>query len=156
MNITATLFGQMITFAVLVWFVMRFLWEPMINMLEERKKRIADGLAAANSGHKKLKLAEQNSEEQLSLAKQKAGEIISNANQRSKEIIEEAKDKGRTEGKRQIDVALAEISQEKNRASEQLREQLAGLVLEGVRKILEREVKVDNHAEYIDKLAQKL
>lgn len=146
----------MLTFAVLVWFVMRFLWEPMTKMLEARKKTIADGLAAAERGRHELKLAEQGAKKQLSEAKQQAAEIIAQAHKRADEMVEEAKLKGKEEGQRQLEVAQAEIDQEANRAKEHLREQYVNLVVSGVEKILERELSAQSHADYIEKLADKL
>lgn len=156
MNVTATLFGQMFTFAVLVWFVNRFLWGPMTKMMADRSKRIADGLAASERGKHELVLAEQKATERLREAKQQAADIIAQANKRANEIIEEAKEAGRAEGQRQLDAATAEIEQESNRAKEHLRGQVSDLVLEGVHKILEREVNAQAHGEFITKLAGKL
>jgi len=155
-NVTATLFGQMLTFAVLVWFVNRFLWEPMTKMMAERSKRIADGLAASERGRHELVLAERKATERLREAKQQAADIIAQANKRANEIIEEAKETGRVEGQRQLDAAQAEIEQESSRAKEHLRGQVSELVLEGVQKILEREVNSQAHGEFVTKLASKL
>lgn len=156
MNVTATLFGQMLTFAVLVWFVMRFLWEPMTKMLESRSKRIADGLAAAERGRHELGLAEQRSAEHLRTAKQQAAEIVVQANKRANEIIEEAKELARAEGQRQLEAAKAEIEQEINRAKEHLREQFVGLVMNTAEKVLEKEINAQLHGEFVAKLAEKL
>lgn len=156
MSITATLLGQMFTFAVLIWFVNRFLWEPMTTMMAQRSKRIADGLAASERGKHELALAERKATERLREAKQQAAEIVAQANKRANEIIEEAKETGRIEGQRQLDAAAAEIEQESSRAKEHLRNQVSELVLEGVHKILEREVNSQTHGELITKLASKL
>lgn len=156
MNVTATLFGQMLTFFVLVWFVMHFLWEPMIKMLTDRTKRIADGLAAGDRGRHELQLAEQRAKERLVEAKQDAAEIIVHANKRAEEIIEEAKLKAQAEGQRQLDAATAEIEQEANRAREHLREQFAGVVMMTAEKVLERELTAESHAEFVAKMANNI
>ncbi len=156
MNVTATLLGQMLTFAVLVWFINRFLWGPMTKMMADRSKRIADGLAASERGKHELVLAERKATERLREAKQQAADIIAQASKRANEIVEEAKEAGRIEGRRQLDVAQAEVAQEMNRAREQLRGQVAELVLGGVYKILEREVSAQTHSDFITKLAGKL
>jgi len=155
-NVTATLFGQIGTFAVLVWFINSFLWEPLTKMMADRSKRIADGLAASERGKHELTLAERRATERLREAKQQAAEIIAQANKRANEIIEESKQAGRLEGQRQLDAAKAEIEQEANRAKEQLREQVASLVMQGVEKILEQEVNAQAHGDFVTKLAQKL
>lgn len=156
MNVTATLFGQVLTFAVLVWFVMHFLWEPMTKMLADRTRRIADGLAAGERGRHELHLAEQRAKERLVEAKQDAAEIIGHANKRAEEIIEEAKLKAQAEGQRQLDAATAEIEQETNRAREHLREQFAEVVMMTAEKILERELNTESHAEFVAKMAKRI
>lgn len=58
MEFNVTLLGQAITFAILVWFTMKFVWPPLTNMMDERAKRIADGLAAGERGKQDLEAAE--------------------------------------------------------------------------------------------------
>lgn len=156
MNVTATLLGQIGTFAVLVWFVNRFLWGPLTKMMADRSKRIADGLAASERGKHELELAEQRATERLREAKQQAAEIIAQANKRANQIVEEAKEAGRQEGQRQLEAAQAEIEQAMNRAQEELRAQVSDLVIAGVEKILEREVNAKAHGEFVEKLTNKL
>lgn len=156
MSITATLFGQMLTFAVLVWFINQYLWGPLIQVMSDRSKRIADGLSASERGKHELELAEKRAAERLREAKQQAADIIARANKRATEIVEESKETGHAEGQRQLDAARMEIAQETNRAKEQLRTQLSGLVITGVEKILEREVDANAHSDFIAKLAKKL
>lgn len=156
MNITATLIGQMLTFAVFVWFSMRFVWKPLTRIMEDRNKRIADGLAAAERGQHEQELAEQRAKETLHEAKQRASEIINQAQKRANEVVEEAKDDARSEGERILTAAQAEIEQERNRAREALRTQVASLALAGAEKVLQREVDADTHRDILDQLAQQI
>lgn len=156
MNVTATLFGQMLTFAVLVWFVNRFLWGPMTRMMEDRKKRIADGLAAAERGKHEQELAEKRAAEVIHEAKEQASEIIAQAQKRSNEIVEEAKDSARAESERIVAAANAEIEQEVHRAREQLRGQVATLAVAGASRIMEREIDAANHQQMLDELAAEI
>ncbi|HKJ77599.1 MAG TPA: F0F1 ATP synthase subunit B [Gammaproteobacteria bacterium] len=156
MNVTATLFGQMLTFAVLVWFVNRFLWGPMTRMMEDRKKRIADGLAAAERGKHEQELAEKRAAEVIHEAKEQASEIIAQAQKRSNEIVEEAKDSARAESERIVAAANAEIEQEVHRAREQLRGQVATLAVTGASRIMEREIDAANHQQMLDELAAEI
>ncbi len=146
MNVTATLLGQMITFAVLVWFIHRFLWGPLTRMLAERNKRIADGLAAAERGKRELEMADKRSAETVQEGKQRSAEIIVQAEKRAQQIIEEAKQTAKAEGDRIIAGAKAEITQEVSRAKEALRSQVSALAVAGAEKILRREVDVKEHA----------
>lgn len=156
MNITATLIGQILTFAVLVWFVKAVLWGPMIRMLEDRKKRIADGLAAAERGKHEQELAEERATEVIHEAKQQASDIIAQAQRRSNEIVEEAKEAAREEGERIKAAAHAEAEQEINRAKEDLRKQVGAIALAGAEKILKREVDAKAHNEVLDDLASQI
>ena len=140
MNINLTLIGQSITFIVFVWFCMKFVWPPVMAALNERKQKIADGLAAAEKGKHDEELAKERAAEVLKEAKAQAQEIISGAEKRASEIVEEAKDTARTEGERLLTAANAEIEQEANRAREQLRGEVVSLAVAGAGKVLKREI----------------
>src|SRR3990167_6870014 len=71
MNINLTLFGEMITFAIFVWFTMRFVWPPLMKALTERREKIAAGLAAAERSQRDLELAAHKVTELLTQAKAK-------------------------------------------------------------------------------------
>ncbi|NIP73910.1 MAG: F0F1 ATP synthase subunit B [Gammaproteobacteria bacterium] len=156
MNITATLIGQMLTFAVFVWFTMRFVWGPLVRIMDERNKRIADGLAAAERGQHEQQLAEKRAKETLQEAKDKASEIINQAHKRANEMVEEAKDGARSEGERLLAAARTEIDQERNRAREQLRGHVVTLAVAGAERILEREVDAGKHRQLLDELAAQI
>ncbi len=156
MNFTATLITQIITFGVLVWFVQRFLWGPLTNMMEERKKRIADGLAAAERGARDQELAQERAKETLHEAKLQASEIVTQAQKRAAEIVDEAKDDARSEGERILAAARSEVEQEANRAREQLRGQVGSLVIAGAEKILQREIDASVHKDVVDSVAAQL
>ena len=131
MNINLTLFGQMVTFAFFVWFCMKFVWPVIIDSMEERQKKIADGLDAADRALRDLELAQSKATDQMKDAKQEAAGIIDQANKRAGQIVDEAKNQARTEGDRLKVAAEAEIEQEINRAKEELRASVAGLALAG-------------------------
>jgi len=140
MNINLTLIGQSITFIFFVWFVMKFVWPPLVAALEERKAKIADGLAAAEKGKHDGELAKQKVLDTLKDAKAQAQDIINLAEKRASEIVEESKETARVEGERIIAAANAELEQEVNRAREQLRGQVVSLAVSGASKVLKREI----------------
>ena len=156
MNINATLIGQSITFFVFVWFCMKFVWPPIMNALAERRKQIADGLAAGERGKHELELASKRAVENLHEAKQKAAEIIAQADKRAAQLVEEAKGVAKLEADRMIAGAQASIAQETVRAKEALRGQVAGLAVAGAEKILRREIDVKAHADLIDAIKNEL
>ncbi len=156
MNFNATLIGQIIAFAIFVWFCMKFVWPLLLGMLEDRERRIADGLAAGERGEQKLKEAEQYLLDLVHEGKQKASEIITQAHKRGDEIIDEAKDTARIEGKRVLEAARGEIEQEKEVARQDLRQQVAELALIGAEQILMREVDRKAHNEVLNKISADL
>lgn len=156
MNVTLTLFAQMVTFGILVWFVMRFLWQPVLNMLEDRRKRIADGLAAAERGQQERELGEKHAREALNEARQQVNEVLAQARKRADEMVEQAKDDARTEGQRLLEVARAEIAQEMNQARDALRADVVRLAIDGAEQVLMREVDATAHNETLEKLAARL
>ena len=156
MNINATLIGQAIAFFLFVVFCMKYVWPPILHALEERKQKIADGLAAAEHGKHSQLLAEDRAKELLREAKDQAGEIITRADKRATEIVEEAKDDARTEGGRLLTAARAEIDQEVNRVKEDLRGQVVSIALAAASKVLEREVDATVHAELLNKMAAEI
>ena len=156
MNINVSLIGQIITFLVFVWFVMKFVWPPIIAAMEEREKRIADGLAAAERGKQDLAAADAKVEEMLREARQKAAQIVDQANKRGSEIVEEAKAQARSEGERLVVSAKAEIAQEVSRAKESLRAEVAGIAVAGASQILKKEVDASTHARLLDDLVAEM
>jgi len=155
-NINATLLGQAITFAILIWFTMKFVWPPIMNALAERRKQIADGLAAGERGKHELELASKRAVENLHEAKQKAAEIIAQADKRAAQLVEEAKGVAKLEADRMIAGAQASIAQETVRAKEVLRGQVAGLAVAGAEKILRREIDAQAHADLLDAIKSEL
>ena len=156
MNINLTLIAQLASFAVFVWFVMKFVWPPLVKAMEERKVKIADGLAAAERGAHEKELAEQAAKEKLHQAKQQSAEIVARAEKRASEIVDEAKEQARAEGERILQAARAEIEQEANKVREALRGKVAELAVAGAEKILRREIDADAHKEIVDELARQI
>lgn len=156
MNINLTIIGQSITFIAFVWFCMKYVWPVLVSAMEEREKKIADGLAAAERASHDLELAQEKAVERLAEAKKEAASIIEAANKRANQIIDEAKEAAREEGDRIKAAAHAEIEQEMNRAREALRGQVATLALQGAEKVLGSSVDAKAHNEMLDKLASGL
>ena len=156
MNMNLTLIGQAISFAIFVWFCMKYVWPPIIAAMQERAEKIADGLAAADRASHDLELAQEKAVERLKEAKVEAAGIVEAANKRAGQIVEEAKDAAVVESDRVKQSAQAEIEQETNRAREQLRGQVAGLALAGAEKVLGSAIDQQAHAELVDKLAAEL
>ena len=156
MNINLTLIGQTITFAIFVWFCMKFIWPPIVHALETRRKQIADGLAAADRGKHELELAAKRAAESLHEAKLKASEIIAQAEKRSAQIIDESKNEAKVEGERMLAAARAEMEQEVFRAREQLRGHVAQLVVAGAEKVLRREVDAKANADLLEAIKSEL
>lgn len=156
MNLNATLLGELIAFAVFVLFCMKFVWPPLINAIEARQKKIADGLAASDRAEKDLALAQDKAKDQLKDAKAKAAEIIDQAKKREAKLLDEAVAKATVERDAILAQAKAEIDVERNRLREDLRKQVAALAVAGAEKILQRSIDEAAHADILEKLVQEL
>jgi len=156
MNLNATIIGQMIAFAIFVAFCMKYVWPPIMAALDERKKKIADGLAAAERGKHEQELAEKRAVQVIHEAKEQANDIISQAQRRGNEIVDESKDNARIEGERILVSAQAEIKQEANRARDDLRTQVGSIAIAGAAKILNREIDDKAHTNLLEELVSQV
>jgi F-type H+-transporting ATPase subunit b len=146
----------MITFALLVWFTMKFVWPPLYQSLEERKKRIADGLAAAEKGQEEMELAEKRAVNVLKEAKEQSSDIVNLAQKRANEIVEESKDAAKKEGERLLVAAQAQIDQELQQVKESLRKEVSSLALNAAEQILSAEIDQAKHQEILNKVSNQI
>ncbi|WP_261816334.1 F0F1 ATP synthase subunit B [Vibrio gallicus] len=156
MEMNATLLGQAISFAMFVWFCMKYVWPPVLQAIEERQKKIADGLVAAERATKDLNLAQANASDQMKEAKRTATEIIDQANKRKAQILDEAREDAQAERQKILTQAEAEVEAERSRARDELRKQVATLAIAGAEKILERSVDKDAQKDILDNITAKL
>ena len=156
MNPNITLLGQMISFAILIWFTVKFIWPPLMKAIEERQQKIAEGLAAADNAQKNLAQAQDKVAEELKAARAKANEIIEQAHQRANQIVDAAKHEAIAEGARQKALAQSEIEAAANRAREDLRRQVSTLAVTGAEKLLRREIDASAHKALLDELAAEI
>lgn len=156
MSINATLIGQMITFTLLVWFTMKYIWPPIIAAMEERKAKIAEGLAAAEKGHEEIRLAEKKAKSVLKEAKEHSAEIIGSAQKRANEVVEEAKLQAKKEGERILEAARAQVEQEIQQARENLRKEVSALALRAAEQILKEEIDKAKHQNILNRAVEEL
>ena len=156
MNINLTLIGQLIAFAIFVWFCMKFVWPPITNAMDARQKKIAEGLDAAGRAERDLRLAQEKATEMLRDTKKTAAEMLEKANKTASEIVEEAKQQARAEGDRLIANAKTEIDLEVNRVKEDLRAQVSVLAVAGAEQILGSSVDAGAHNQLVEQLAAQL
>lgn len=151
-----TLIGQATTFLVLVLVTMKFVWPPLTRAMEERRQKIAEGLAQSDEAEKALDRAREEAEGVIREARGKAGEIIDQAGKRGNELVEQAKQDAIAERDRQVAAAEAEIRLATNQAREALREKVAELAIAGAERVLEQELDASRHKTMLDKLATEL
>lgn len=156
MSITGTLIVQMIVFAILVWFTMKFVWPPITAALDERAKKIAEGLSAADKAKADLAVANKRVEEQLSAARDDAAKRLADAERLAQSMVEEAKGRASEEAAKIIAAAKAEAEQEIIKAREALRDQVAVLAVKGAEQILRKEVNATVHGELLGRLKAEL
>ena len=156
MNINLTLIVQMLVFIVLVWFTMKFVWPMILGPMEEREKKIAQGLAAADRGEESLAKARDEADAIVRAARERATQIIDQATHHANEIVEQAKGTATSEGQRLKAAAVQEIELESSRARESLRREVAQIAVQAASKLLEREIDAKAHADLISKLATQI
>lgn len=146
----------MITFAIFVWFTMRYVWPPIIKAIEERQKKIADGLAAAEKAHNDLSLSKKKIVEELKRAKKDANAIIDNATKKATLIIEESKEQAKEEGQRIILAAKKEVGHEVSQAKQALQKEISKIVIIGVEKIIEKELDAATQDRLLKNIIQEI
>jgi len=156
LEINFTLVIQMLVFAVFVWFTMKYVWPPLQKALEDRQAKIADGLAAAERGHRELELTQQRVSEELKSAKAKAHDIIEKANYRANQLIDEAKEEAVKQALQIAKLAQENLEQEINRAKDTLRKDVGKLAVAGAEKILMREIDEKQNQLLIDNLIEEI
>lgn len=153
MNLNVTMLMQTVVFFVLAWVTMKFIWPPLIAAIEDRQKKIADGLAAADKGEKSLAEGKAAATELVREARTQASKIIDQANRRSSEVIDEARGVAIAEGQRLVADARQEVALESTRARGQLSKEVAAIAVAGAGKLLGREIDAKAHADLLDQLA---
>lgn len=156
MDINATLIGQMLGFLVLVWFTWKFIWPPLLGAIEQRQKKIADGLAAADRGQKDLEEAKSKAGDIVREARDKAAQVLEQAHKRSTEVIDDAKHAAIAEGERLVAAARADVAGERTKARDELRREVGQLAVVGAGRLLGREVDAKAHADLLDQLAAEI
>ncbi|QHG92212.1 F0F1 ATP synthase subunit B [Coxiella endosymbiont of Amblyomma sculptum] len=156
MNINVSLVIQMLVFVVFIILTMKFVWPPITKILEERQKNIADGLAAAEKGHRELRLAEKKAKESLTKTRVQATKILEQATQHADRIIIVAKNKAREERERILQIAKNDIAQEYNAAKIKLLEQVSAIVIESTKKILQREINAEINNDLLNEMTREI
>jgi len=156
MNLTVTLVIQGVVFFLVAWFVMKYFWAWLLPKIEERQKKIADGLAAANKGQKDLDEAQARAQDIVREARVRAAQLIEQAGKRSGEMVEEAKETASAEAQRLLAQARADVAREVARARDGLRREVGKLAIQGASHLLGREIDARAHAELLDKLAAEI
>ena len=156
MNINLTLIVQMLVFIVLIWFTMKFVWPMILGPMEERSKKIAQGLAAADKGEQALVHAKEKADAIVREARERATQIIDQAQHRANELVEEAKGIATSDAKRIKAAAEEQVVLEASQARETLRREVAQIAVAAASKLLEREIDTKAHADLINKLATQI
>ncbi|HXR51007.1 MAG TPA: F0F1 ATP synthase subunit B [Steroidobacteraceae bacterium] len=156
MDINATFIGQILVFLILIWFFGKFITPVIGKAIDERQKKISEGLSAADRGQKSLDEAKVRAEDVIREARDRANQIIDQASKRSNEIVDAAKQSALSEGDRLIAAAKQQIELETSKARESLRREVADLTVRSAAKVLGREIDPAKHADILGKLATEI
>jgi F-type H+-transporting ATPase subunit b len=155
-NINLTLVVQMVVFATLIWATMKWIWPVILTAMDERQRKIAQGLAAAEEGEKELSQARDKADAIIREARERANQIIDHAQHRANEVIEQAKGTASAEGARIVAAAQQQIELDATRARESLRREVAGIAVGAAAKLLGREIDARAHADLLEQLAEEI
>ena len=156
MNINATLLGQTVAFVIFIAICWKYVWPPIIAIMEEREKRIADGLEAAKKADDSLEEAQLAFDQEMNKAKAEAAELLEKANARASQIVVDATAKAGIEAEKILTSASKTIENDVNKAKEELRQKMSALIIETSEKILGDEINTDKHQELLVKAASEL
>ncbi len=156
MNINATLLGQTLAFVIFVAICWKYVWPPIIAIMEEREKRIADGLEAAKKADDSLEEAQLAFDQEMNKAKAEAAEILEKANSRASQIVIDATAKAEVEAEKILSSASKTIENDVNKAKEELRQKMSELIIDTSEKILGDEISPEKHQELLKKAAAEL
>ena len=156
MNFNFTLIGQLLAFILFVWFCMRYVWPPMLQILEEREKEVADGLEAASRGRRELEEANTQREAIVEEAKKEAADLVGQAGQRANQMVEDAKSQAQEEADRIKASAKSDLEQAAKKAREEIRSEVSALVVAGAEKVLRSEIDQEKNAEIIEEISKEL
>jgi F-type H+-transporting ATPase subunit b len=155
-NINFTLVVQMLVFATIIWITMKWIWPPILAAMDERQRKIAQGLAAAEEGEKELSQARDKADAIVREARERANQIIDHAQHRANEVVEQAKGAASSESARIVAAAQQQIELDTARAKESLRREVAGIAVGAASKLLGREIDARTHADLLDQLATQI
>jgi len=155
-NINLTLVVQMVVFALLIYGTMKWIWPPLLDAMQARERKIAEGLAAADRGEQALAEARGQADAIVREARERANQIIDHAQHRANELVEQAKTTASAEGARLVAAAEQQIELETSHARESLRREVAGIAVGAAAKLLGREIDAGKHADLLDKLAAEV
>jgi len=153
MDLNATFIGQIVVFLILLWFMGKFVVPPLARYNDERRRKIADGLAAAEKGQEELKAASSRANDVLREARERARAVEDQAQRRANETVEAAKQTAQTEGARIVAAARTEVGNEQQKVRDQLSRDVGSLIVAGASKLLEREIDPKAHAQLLEQLA---
>ena len=153
MDLNATFIGQIVVFAILLWFIYKVVTPMLAGPIGERPRRIAEGLAAAEKGQEELKAASSRANDVLREARERAKTVEEQAQRRASETVESAKQTAQAEGARLVAAARAEVGNEQQKVREQLSRDVGALVVAGASRLLEREVDARAHAQLLEQLS---
>ena len=155
MNINISIIGQMITFGILIWVTMKYVWPPLVGAIDKRNKEISEGLDAAAQGKQSLAEAKERQQELIKAGQTKMSEHIATGKSQRDAIIANAAGEGVTERERIVAEGRRQLEQERQAMVSELRASYADLVVAGATRILRREVDAKAHQDIVDELIKE-
>ena len=151
-NLNWTFIANLVNFAALLYLMRRFLYKPALDYLDRRREMIASRMEAARKAQEEAEKLVAQREEALKQAFEQAQRTVEEARAQAEEIITAAKDQAKVEAARIIEAARRETEKERAEMEKELRRAYAELAVLGAARVLNREVKLEDHRKLLDEL----
>lgn len=148
--------GQVVNFLLLLFILKRFLYKPLLKVLEERKQKIADSLKNAEEIEKKLEQTALDREKKLREAAKDAEEMLKEAAKNADRIITEAHQKASSDIEKMIKKSEESMNLEREKMNQEIRAELATLVATGLEKVSGKVLSEKEQKDMVEKSLKEL
>jgi F-type H+-transporting ATPase subunit b len=155
LTLNGTLIAQLLIFLVMLGVLYRFAWGPLLKILNERRERIQQGVEATERAKQELEAAEKERQAMLEEARREAQTMLDRIAKQAEDLRKELEAKAREQAEALIARARAEIQQEREKAVQELRSQVADLAVMAAGRIIGESLDAKKHRELIERTIEE-
>jgi F-type H+-transporting ATPase subunit b len=139
-----------INFLILLFLLTKFLYRPIVSMLDERSRRIQESLEAAERAQADVARADREREELLATTRREIGEMMAQAQSAAERIHSEARSTAQQEAQRIVETARQEADAERAQAMAELRREVASLAVSAAERVISRSLDDQTHRQLVE------